>query len=126
MKITSTRIFFFILLTVALFFVSFRGYSVAHDKYKKLQDFPRNEDLPLFNPHRLSFTCEIEVIKVPPVDAQAELWFQEAQSLDDPDKWEEDRDYKKIVQLTRHAAERRHRKAMLNLASNAARRSRRL
>lgn len=117
MKITSTRIFFFILLTVALFFVSFRGYSVAHDKYKKLQDLPRNEDLPLFNPHRLSFTCEIEAIKVPPVDAQAELWFQEAQSLDDPDKWEEDRDYIKIVQLTRHAAERRHWKAMLNLAS---------
>ncbi|HBF49452.1 MAG TPA: sel1 repeat family protein, partial [Massilia sp.] len=51
---------------------------------------------------------------MPPIDAQADAWFREAQALDDPDVWEEDRDYKKIVRLTRQAAERRHWKAMLN------------
>jgi hypothetical protein len=95
----------------------FKGYSVAHDQHKAIQDLPRNEKLQLFDPHRTSFTCEIEASKVPPVDAQADAWFREAQALEDPDTWEEDRDYKRIVQLTRQAAERRHWKAMLNLAS---------
>ncbi|RYF29960.1 MAG: sel1 repeat family protein [Cytophagaceae bacterium] len=90
---------------------------MVHDQYKTSHNFPRNEELPLFNPHRSNFKCEIETTKVPPVDAQAEKWFLEAQALDDPDTWEEDRNYKKIVQLTRQAAERRHWKAMLNLAS---------
>ncbi|MEW7848105.1 tetratricopeptide repeat protein [Massilia aurea] len=117
MNTTSSRKFSCFLLTAALLFCSFKGYSVVHDQYKAIQNLPRNEDLPLFNPHRSSFTCEIESKKVPPVDAQAELWLQEAQVLDDPDAWEEDRDYKEIVQLTRRAAQRRHWKAMLNLAS---------
>lgn len=90
---------------------------MAYDQYKTIQDLPRNEELPLFEPHRPSFTCEIEASKVPPIDAQADAWFREAQALDDPDVWEEDRDYKKIVRLTRQAAERRHWKAMLNLAT---------
>jgi hypothetical protein len=111
------RKLFFILLTAILLFCSFRGYSVVHDQYKTSHDFPRNEELPLFNPHRSNFKCEIETTKVPPVDAQAEKWFLEAQALDDPDTWEQDRNYKKIVQLTRQAAERHHWKAMLNLAS---------
>jgi len=98
-------------------FCSFKGFSVVHDQYKTIQDLPRNEELPLFDPHRPSFTCEIEATKVPPIDAQADAWFREAQALDDPDTWEEDRDYKKIVQLTRQAADRRHWKAMLNLAT---------
>lgn len=90
---------------------------MAHDQYKAIQDLPRNENLKLFDPHRASFTCEVEATKVPPIDAQADAWFREAQALEDPDTWEEDRDYRKIVQLTRQAAERRHWKAMLNLAS---------
>lgn len=98
-------------------FCSFKGFSVVHDQYKATQDLPRNEELPLFDPHRPSFTCEIEATKVPPIDAQADAWFREAQALDDPGTWEEDRDYKKIVQLTRQAADRRHWKAMLNLAT---------
>lgn len=84
---------------------------------KMTNDLPRNESLPLFDPHRPVFTCEAEVTKVPPVDAQADDWFLEARALEDPNTWEEDRDYSKIVQLTRLAAERRHWKAMLNLAS---------
>jgi TPR repeat protein len=80
-------------------------------------DLPRNEKLPLFNPHRPDFTCEIEAEKVPPVDAEADKWFNEALALEDPQIYEDDRDYKKIVQLTRQAAQRHHWKAMLNLAS---------
>ncbi|GAA0413148.1 tetratricopeptide repeat protein [Massilia aurea] len=105
------------LLTVVFLVCSFNALSIVRDQYKATQALPRNEKLLLFNPHRSSFTCQIETTKVPPIDAQAELWFQEAKSLDDPDAWEEDRDYKKIVHLTRQAAERHHWKAILNLAS---------
>jgi len=106
-----------VLMAALFIFCLFKGFSVAHDQYKTIQDLPRNEELTLFNPHRTSFTCVIEATKVPPIDAQADSWFREAQVLDDPDIWEEDRDYKKIVQLTREAADRRHWKAMLNLAT---------
>ena len=78
---------------------------------------PRNQSLPLFNPHVADFICETEASKVPPIDAQAEDWFLEARALEDPEIFAEDRDYKKIVDLTRQAAERLHWKAMLNLAS---------
>jgi len=64
-----------------------------------------------------TFACAVEAAKVPPIDAQAEVWFLEARALEGPETIEDDRDYKKIVQLTRQAAERRHWKAMLNLAS---------
>src|SRR5471032_3104173 len=36
---------------------------------------PRNQSLPLFNPHVADFICENEASKVPPIDAQAEDWF---------------------------------------------------
>jgi len=84
---------------------------------KMSNDLPRNEKLPLFNPYRPDFTCQIEAEKVPPIDAEADKWFIEALALEDPEIFEDDRDYKKIVQLTRQAAERHHWKAMLNLAS---------
>ncbi|MDB5908542.1 MAG: hypothetical protein JWP34_2656, partial [Massilia sp.] len=79
--------------------------------------YPRNQSLPLFEPHTPTFACEVEATKVPPIDAQAEAWFLESRALEGPETIEDDRDYKKIVQLTRQAAERRHWKAMLNLAS---------
>ncbi|MDB5908022.1 MAG: hypothetical protein JWP34_2136 [Massilia sp.] len=79
--------------------------------------YPRNQSLPLFEPHVATFACEVEATKVPPIDAQAEAWFLESRALEGPETIEEDRDYKKIVQLTRQAAEKRHWKAMLNLAS---------
>ncbi|MES2742299.1 MAG: DUF6396 domain-containing protein [Pseudomonadota bacterium] len=78
---------------------------------------PRNQNLPLFDPHVPNFVCEIEATKVPPIDAEAEAWFLEARALEGPETVDDDRDYKKIVQLTRQAAERHHWKAMLNLAS---------
>jgi len=77
----------------------------------------RNQKLPLFNPHLPSFSCELEANKVPPIDAQAEAWFHEASALNSADIFPSNRDYKRIVELTRQAAERHHWKAMLNLAS---------
>jgi hypothetical protein len=77
----------------------------------------RNQSLPLFDPHISTFACEVEATKVPPIDAQAEAWFLEARELEGPETIEDYRDYNRIVQLTRQAAERRHWKAMLNLAS---------
>ena len=76
-----------------------------------------NQELPLFNPHRPDFVCTVEADKIPPIDAQAEAWFLEAQALEDPSIYVDDRDYRRIVALTRQAASRNHWKAMLNLAS---------
>lgn len=75
------------------------------------------EKLPLFAPHMRSFICETEASKVPPIDQQAEDWFRQAVTLESPEIYVDDRDYKEIVRLTRQAAERRHWKAILNLAS---------
>jgi len=105
------------LLTVVFLVCSFNALSIVRDQYKAAQALPRNEKLPLFNPHRSSFTCQIEATKVSPVDARADSSFLEAQALDDPSAWEEDRDYGRIVQLTRQAADKHHWKAMLNLAT---------
>lgn len=117
MKRSLPRTLSTILLAAFSAFCLFKGFSVVHSQYRTIQELPRNEELSLFDPHRPDFTCEIEASKVPPIDAQADAWFREAQALDDPDMWEEDRDYKKIVQLTRQAADRQHWKAMLNLAT---------
>ncbi|AOI61322.1 hypothetical protein WI26_26070 [Burkholderia diffusa] len=82
-----------------------------------MSDLPRYEKLPLFNPHRKEFKCVYQDQHVPAIDAQAELWFQQALALDDPDVWFEDRDYPRIYKLYVQAAERNHWKAMLNLAA---------
>ena len=83
----------------------------------QMSDLPRYTKLPLFDPHRKTFTCLYQGQHVPPIDPQAELWFQQALALDDPNIWYENRDWKKIYQLYVQAAERNHWKAMLNLAS---------
>jgi len=85
---------------------------------KMTSDLPRNKELPLFDPHRADFTCQLEAGKVPPIDAEADAWFLDARALEtDPEVLDEERDWKKIVRLTRQAAERGHWKSMLNLAS---------
>ncbi|NHQ91479.1 tetratricopeptide repeat protein [Janthinobacterium lividum] len=101
---------FFILAVFLIFTLG--ACKMSNDKV-----LPRNQTLPLFNPHVADFVCETEASKVPPIDAQAEDWFLEARALEDPEIFMEDRDYKKIVALTHQAAERLHWKAMLNLAS---------
>lgn len=82
-----------------------------------MSDLPRYEKLPLFSPHRKTFTCVYQDQHVPPVDPQAELWFQQALSLNDPNIDYDKRDYPRIYQLYSQAAERNHWKAMLNIAS---------
>jgi hypothetical protein len=84
---------------------------------QSIETLPRNKDLPLFNPHMPSFDCKVETSFVPPVDAEADAWFREARVMESPEIFMAQRDYSKIVQLTRQAAERHHWKAMLNLAS---------
>lgn len=80
-----------------------------------MSDLPRYEKLPLFNPHRKDFTCVYQAQRVPTLDPQAEMWFQQALALDDPNVVNVD--YAKMYQLYLQAAERNHWKAMLNLAS---------
>ena len=93
------------------------GLLLTHLAACSMNDKPnRHQDLPLFNPHRKDFTCVHQDTKVPPIDAQAEAWFQEALALEvDPKVWQEDRDYRRIVQLYHQAAERQHWKAMMHL-----------
>src|SRR5471030_3566826 len=86
-------------------------------KASALPVLPRNQSLPLFKPHTVTFICVVEATMLPLIDAQADAWFLEARALEDPAIYADDRDYKKTVQLTRQAAERRHWKAMRNLAS---------
>ncbi|MFL9876724.1 DUF6396 domain-containing protein [Paraburkholderia megapolitana] len=80
-----------------------------------MSDLPRYEKLQLFNPHRKDFTCVYQAQKVPALDPQAEMWFQQALALDDPNAVKID--YSKMYQLYLQAADRGHWKAMLNLAS---------
>ncbi|WP_240462155.1 tetratricopeptide repeat protein [Burkholderia sp. Nafp2/4-1b] len=82
-----------------------------------VSDLPRYEKLPLFNPHRKDFKCVYQDQHVPPIDPQAEQWFQQALALDDPDVYYKRRDYVKIYRLYEQAAERNHWKAMLNLSA---------
>jgi hypothetical protein len=81
------------------------------------RESPLGTSLLLFNPHDSAFTCSPEAGKLLPLDAQADAWFREARALEDPGIYADDRDYVKIVDLTRQAADRRHWKAMLNLAT---------
>src|SRR5476649_1378381 len=108
----STGFSYLPLCVLAVLFFPLIACKMPNDKVP-----PRNQSLPLFNPHVADFICEIEASKVPPIDAQAEDWFLEARAMEDPEIFVEDRDHKKIVALTREAAERLHWKAMLNLAS---------
>ncbi|WP_233873548.1 SEL1-like repeat protein [Paraburkholderia adhaesiva] len=81
-------------------------------------DLPRYTKLPLFEPHRKEFACVYQDQHLPPVDAQADLWFQQALAMElDPEIYWEDKDWRKIYQLYQQAADGNHWKAMLNLAS---------
>lgn len=105
---------------LALFALSVHAGSLSSSTVKSsaaMSDLPRYEKLPLFDPHRKSFTCVHQDQHVPRIDPQAELWFQQALALDNPDVYYEKRDYPKIYQLYAQAADRGHWKAMLNLAS---------
>ncbi len=73
--------------------------------------------LAAFNPHRTAFECKHEVDVVPPLDTEADRWNQQAMALTSALLWPNQRDYKGAVDLWTKAAERKHWKAMLNLAN---------
>lgn len=81
-----------------------------------ISDLPRYEKLPLFDPHRETFICVSQERGASEIDPQADLWFQQAMALDDPELYSAKRDYAKIYQLYTQAAERNHWKAMLSVA----------
>ena len=91
--------------------------SLGNKLTTAMSDLPRYEKLPLFDPHRKDFNCVYEAQQVPPLDPQAEMWFQQALALDDPSVPIDRIDYAKMYRLYLQAAERNHWKAMLNLAS---------
>lgn len=99
------------LLSILIFLVACKMDKIPH----KIP--PHLETLAPFDPHIATFECQTEASKTPPIDAQADDWFLEARAMEDGFTFVDDRDYKKIIQLTRQAAERHHWKAMLNLAS---------
>ncbi|KLN96963.1 harboring protein [Moellerella wisconsensis] len=63
----------------------------------------------------LTFTCVYEKDTLPSVDPEADIWFKQARELEKINKYQ--RDYAKIGELYRKAAERNHPKAMLNLSN---------
>ena len=63
----------------------------------------------------LTFICVYEKDTLPPVDPEADIWFKQARGLEKVNKYQ--RDYAKIGELYRKAAERNHPKAMLNLSN---------
>lgn len=100
---------------LAIFLITLTFLTACHMDKTKLPGYL--QELPPFDPHIASFECQTEASKVPPIDAQADDWFLEARAMEDGFVHVDDVDYKKVVRLTRQAAERQHWKAMLNLAS---------
>ena len=84
--------------------------------FTQLAPLPRNMALKAFEPHRPSFDCKHEASAVPPIDREAEDWLQEGMRLTSGDLWPNQRNYPKAVELWAKAAERKHWKAMMNLA----------
>lgn len=82
-----------------------------------MNDLPRNMSLKAFDPHRPDFVCKHEADVVPPIDPEAEQWLQQGLVLTNGTLWPDQRDYKGAVQLWQKAADRKHWKAMLNLAN---------
>lgn len=76
----------------------------------------RYSQLPLFNPHRTEFTCIQQAAVVPPIDPEADLWFEQGMAATSEDKYEENKDYKTAAVLWAQAAQRKHWKAQNNLA----------
>ncbi|MBU7572506.1 MAG: sel1 repeat family protein [Hydrogenophaga sp.] len=81
-----------------------------------MNQLPRNMKLTAFDPHRPEFECVHEATKVPPIDPEAQEWFEQGLVLSNQE-WYEDDDWVGAAALWHKAAERQHWKAMMNLAS---------
>lgn len=106
------RIGLLLLAAVLLIYVTQFAYDNRHIMSSKL----RYTSLPLFEPHRAEFTCIQQAAVVPPIDPEADQWFEQGMALTSEDKYEEDKDYKTAAALWAKAAERKHWKAQNNLA----------
>jgi TPR repeat protein len=73
-------------------------------------------ELKAFDPHRQDFVCVHEADQVPPIDPQAEAWFQEGMRITSRDLPPNQRNYPKAAELWQQAADKQHWKAILNLA----------
>jgi uncharacterized protein len=93
--------------------------AVTYPQLRELEhmnQLPRNMKLTAFDPHRPGFECVHEASKVPPIDPQAQEWFEQGLVLSNQE-WYEDDDWAGAAALWHKAAERQHWKAMMNLAS---------
>ncbi len=101
---------------LCILFASLLTLTACPMNAKPADVLPRNMALKAFDPHRPSFECKHEANAVPPLDPEAEAWFQEGMRVTSRDLWPNQRDYPKAVELWAKAAERKHWKAMMNLA----------
>lgn len=82
-----------------------------------IAELPRNMTLKAFDPHQKAFVCMLEDEAVPDIDPVAEDWFQEALALTSLSLRPEQRDYARALHLWQQATDRKHWKAMINLAN---------
>lgn len=99
-----------------LLFVSLAISLTACKKMTPDDPLPRHQALKTFDPHRKEFTCRHEADAVPLLDAQAEAWNQEGLYVTRFTLWSDKQDWPKAVELWANAANRKHWKAMMNLA----------
>ena len=82
-----------------------------------MEKLPRNMKLGSFDPHRKEFLCVHEATKVPAFDAMSQEWFEKAMALTNEGTPPEQRNFKLAAELFQKAADRKHWKALINLAS---------
>jgi TPR repeat protein len=82
-----------------------------------MDHLPRNMKIGSFDPHRKEFVCVHEADKVPPIDAIAQEWFEQGLVLSTEGLPRKDRNFKLATELWQKAVERKHWKALINLAS---------
>ena len=90
---------------------------LACHKMPPIDSSPRHQALKTFDPHRKDFTCVYEADAVPPIDPEAEGWHQQAMYVTRSELWPNQRDWRQAEALWIKATERKHWKAMMNLAS---------
>ena len=90
---------------------------IACHKMPPIDSSPRHQALKTFDPHRKDFTCVYEADAVPPIDPEAETWHQQAMYVTRSELWQNQRGWKQAEALWIKATERKHWKAMMNLAS---------
>jgi hypothetical protein len=101
-----------------LFLTAFLVLNLAACKKMPNADLaPRHQALRAFDPHREDFVCKHEADAVLQVDSEAESWNQEGLYVTRFVLWANRMEWQTAERLWTKAAERKHWKAMMNLAS---------